>query len=145
MGALIDAEALIGVEAGRFHLLQALNASERVAIAAPTASELLEIVERTPDPALATQRASFVERLLEHVDVVPFDGPAARIRARLNVDTSSHPSWHDPRALDVAAIALSRGWSVVTRNGRYEGIPGLNVVRLEEKPQSSRTMPDQYQ
>lgn len=126
MGAFIDAEAIVALEAGTAKLSPAVGPAEPIGIAAPTASELLGIVERTQDTALAMQRASFVERLLERVDVVPFDGPAARIRARLDVD---HPA-ADPRALDVAAIALSRGWSVVGRNGRYEGIPGLNVLRI---------------
>ncbi len=130
MGALIDAEALVAAEAGRLELSSLLPAGEPVAVAAPTAAELLEIVERTGDAALATQRASFVERLLDRVDVVPFDGPAARLRARLDAECGARP---DARALDVAAIALSRGWSVVTVNGRYRGIPGLQVVNIEEE------------
>lgn len=126
MGALIDAEVLIAAESGRVKLLDLLPPGEPVAVAAPTASELLEIVERTGDAALATQRASFVERLLERVDVVAFDGPAARVRAKF------HEAHADPRALDVAAIAMSRGWSVVTGGKRYDAIPGLQVVHAHE-------------
>ncbi|MGH2830357.1 MAG: hypothetical protein ACRDJM_07715 [Actinomycetota bacterium] len=126
MTALIDGEALIALERGRAALFPALDAGEPVAIAAPTASELLEAVDRAADPAVATQRASFVERLLERVDVVAFDGSAARMRARLEAAGAVA----DARALDVAAIALSRGWRVATTNGRYERIPGLDVVRL---------------
>lgn len=128
MGTLIDADALLAAEAGIVPLRHVLGASEPVGIAAPTAAELLELVERTGDPALATHRASFVERLLERVDVVPFDGPAARIRARLQV---TRPDGVDDRALDVAAIAVSRGWTIATGNGRYDRIPGVIVRKVE--------------
>ncbi|MHB8511133.1 MAG: PIN domain-containing protein [Actinomycetota bacterium] len=130
MGALIDSSGIIAAEKGEASISKSLFPNEPVAIAAPTASELLEIVERTEDSALAAQRAAFVERLLEHVDVVPFDGPAARIRARLDAEVAGEPAAADSRALDVAAIALSRGWFVVTRNGRYDAINGLKILRI---------------
>ncbi|HEX9697441.1 MAG TPA: PIN domain-containing protein [Actinomycetota bacterium] len=128
MGTLIDADALVRAEAGSVRLGDLLGASEPVAITAPTAAELLETVERTSDPALAAHRASFVERLLDRVDVVPFDGPAARMRARLD---AARPHGADGRALDVAAIAISRGWAIVTGNGRYDRIPGLAVRKID--------------
>lgn len=127
MGALIDADVIVAAEAGQIDIVGLIPANEPVAIAAPTASELLAIVERTEDAALATRRASFVERLLERVEVVPFDAPAARVRARLDAQCHARP---DQRAVDVAAIALSRGWRVVTGNGRYDGIPGLEIIRI---------------
>ena len=133
MGALIDSSGLIAAEKSLGSISRALFANEPVAIAAPTASELLEVVERTEDSALASQRAAFVERLLEHVEVIPFDGPAARIRARLEAEGNGGPNVGaaaDSRALDVAAIALSRGWFVLTSNGRYDAINGLKIVRI---------------
>lgn len=126
MTALLDAEAIVAAERGRAAFVPSLDPAEPVAIAASSASELLEAVERAADPVMAAQRASFVERLLERVDVVAFDGPAARMRARLQAAGATA----DSRALDVAAIAMSRGWRIVTTNGRYEGIPGIDVVRI---------------
>lgn len=128
MGTLIDADALVAAEAGFASLRKALGSSEPVGIAAPTATELLTAVERTNDPALQAHRASFVERLLDRVDVVPFDGPAARMRARLE---AVRPDGVDDRTLDVAAIAISRGWAIATGNGRYDRIPGVTVRKIE--------------
>lgn len=127
MGTLIDADALVAAEAGSVPLAAILGDAEPIGIAAPTVAELLVTVERTTDPALAAHRASFVERLVERVDVVPFDGSAARIRARLE---SVRPAGTDDRALDVAAIAISRGWAIATGDGRYDGIPGVAVRKL---------------
>lgn len=126
---MIDADVLVSAEAGRAGLAVLLGAGEPVAIAAPTAAELLETVERTADPAIAAHRASFVERLLDRVDVVPFDGPAARVRARLD---AVRPDGVDDRALDIAAIAISRGWTIAAENGRYDKIPGVTVRKAED-------------
>lgn len=135
MGALIDSTALVALQRGRAGLDGTLDPAEPVALAAPTAAELLAAVARSPDAETATQRTSFLERLLERLDVVPFDGLAARVRAQL--DAAQAPSV-DERALDVAAIAISMGWKVVACNGRYDRIPGLNVVRIEA-PQEPRS------
>ncbi|HVL90633.1 MAG TPA: hypothetical protein VM841_10420 [Actinomycetota bacterium] len=134
MGTLIDVDTLIAAEAGFVALRDVLGSSEPVGIAAPTATELLETVERTDDPALRAHRASFVERLLERVDVVPFDGPAARTRARLEV---VRPAGVDDRAMDVAAIAVSRGWAIATGNGRYDRIPAVTVRKIEASETSA--------
>lgn len=128
MGAILDASALLAAERGRVSLDLVLGAGERVAIAAVTATELLEAAMGTADPGSQTRRAAFVERLLERVEVLPFDATTARVYARLEAETGrTLPA----RELQLAATALSRGWRLVTTNGKRLGaIPGLEVIKV---------------
>lgn len=128
MGAIIDASALLAAERGRVALDRVLPEGERVAIAAVTATELLEAALGTVDPGSQTRRAAFVDRLLERIEVLPFDATTARVYARLEAETGGALP---PRELQLAATALSRGWSLVTTNGKRLGtIPGLDVIKI---------------
>jgi predicted nucleic acid-binding protein len=130
MAAIIDASALLAAGRSGFTLEEALGADERVAIAAVTATQLLEAVARTTDPGARNQRAAFVERLLERVEVLAFDAVAARTYVRLEGDLGEEIP---ERELHLAAIALSRGWRLVTANGRaLRGIPGLELVVVSD-------------
>lgn len=130
MAAIIDAPALVAAGRGLLALEEVLSPEERVAIAAVTATELLEGVARTADAGKRNLRAAFVERLLERLDVLPFDAVAARTYARLEDELAGSVPEHD---LHLAATALSRGWRLVTADGRrLAGIPGLELVIVSD-------------
>lgn len=108
-------------------LEELLGASEEVAIASITASELLHGVHRASDEHRA-RREAFVETVLAAFPTLPFDLLAARTHARIWAGLAA--SGADVGAHDriVAATAISVGWRIGTANTRhFERIPGLKV------------------
>jgi tRNA(fMet)-specific endonuclease VapC len=111
-------------------LEERLGASDEVAIASITASELLHGVHRASDEHRA-RREAFVEAVLAAFPALPFDLLAARTHARLSADLAA--SGTDVGAHDriVAATAVSVGWRIGTANVRhFERIPGLDVTLI---------------
>ena len=130
MGNVIDSSVLIAAERGQLDLRAALadHSDELFAISAVTASELLHGVHRVRAAKRAATEA-FVEGLLMHLPVLPFDLLAARVHARLWADLASRGSRVGERDLIIAATALARDCAVVTRDERsFPSIPGLSVV-----------------
>lgn len=125
MGTILDTTVLIGPERTR----DALPATEDVAIAAITASELLQGVHRA-DARHRPAREAFVEGILAIVPTVPFSLRVARVHARLWAELASRgrmPGAHD---LIVASTAVALGWRLATLDRRaFERIPGLELVR----------------
>ena len=69
------------------------------------------------------------EELLRHVPTLPFDLEAARIDARLNAQLLGSGQRVGGFDLQIAAVAISHGGSVVTLNLReFSRIPGLTVI-----------------
>lgn len=132
MGLLIDASVLIAAERGALDLdhVLAAHGNEEVAVSAITAAELLHGVQRAPGGRRRTQREAFVERLLEQLPVLPFDLVTARMHARVWAELAAHGTTIGERDLMIAATAMARGYSVVTRDERsFPKIPGLAVIR----------------
>lgn len=129
MGTLLDTSILVGYE--RTGVLPALPEDEEVAISAVTASELLHGVHRAQTASQRARREAFVTTVLSVLPVLPFDLDTARVHARVWADLVSAgtaPGAHD---LMIAATALVRGWSVVTRNERdFARVPGLAVTAV---------------
>jgi predicted nucleic acid-binding protein len=76
------------------------------------------------DRRLATLSAALA------LDPVPIDGPVADAWARLRVELRDvgrrmpvNDSW-------IAATAMSLGVPVVTQDADYDGVPGLQVIRV---------------
>ncbi len=131
MGKVIDSSVLIAAERGQLDLHAALadHDKETFSISAVTASELLHGVHRVGAAKRATTEA-FVEGLLQHLPVLPFDLIAARIHARLWATLLSQGQQVGERDLLIAATALAHGNTVVTRDERsFPRIPGLEIVR----------------
>jgi len=129
---LIDASVLIAAERGALDLdrLLAAQGGLEVALAAVTAAELLHGVHRAAAGRRRTRREAFVERLLEHLPVLPFDLVTARIHARVWADLAAKGSAAGERDLMIAATAMARGHAVATRDERsFPRIPGLSLVR----------------
>lgn len=132
MGALIDSSVLIAAERGKLDLEQVLrdHGDEPVAIAMITASELLHGVHRAVEPSQRARREAFVERLLGHLSLIPFDLVVARVHARLSAELAAKGSPVGAHDLLIAATALAVGYDVATRDERsFPRIPGLTVLR----------------
>jgi tRNA(fMet)-specific endonuclease VapC len=129
MGALIDSSVLVAAERGKLDLEQHLLAlgAEPVALAAVTASELLHGVHRASTKVQRSRREAFVERILSHIETVPFDLVVARIHARLAAELYKTPvGAHD---LMIGATAVALGYQVATRDLRsFPKIPGLPLL-----------------
>lgn len=129
MGKIIDSSVLIAAERGQLDLERALkdHRGDTFAISAVTASELLHGVHRVSRSKRPVTEA-FVERLLQHIPVLPFDLISARTHARLWAELLGKGRMVGERDLLIAATALSRDHEVVTRDERsFPHIPGLRV------------------
>src|SRR5439155_23055934 len=125
MGTLLDTSVLIDLERGR----ATLPAEEDVAIAAITASELLQGVLRA-DARHRPAREAFVEGVLAAIPTIPFSLTTARIHASLWAQLASRRATLGAHDLIVAATAISLGWSLATLNRReFERMPGLELRR----------------
>ena len=133
MVMLIDSSVLIAVERGEldWSSLAFGTGEDAIAIAAVTTSELLHGAQRARSPAQRARREAFIERLLNHVPVVPFDLTAARAHARIWARLAARGIGVGAHDLLIAATALAAGGAVATRDQRsFPKIPGLSVVKL---------------
>jgi predicted nucleic acid-binding protein len=126
---LIDTSVLVALE--RADATQSMGGSEgeAVFISAITGSELLHGVERAADEGRRARRQTFVERVLDTVSVLAFDLDTARVHARIWAALPRRGEMIGAHDLIIAATALSRELTVMTRNRRgFERVEGL-VVR----------------
>jgi tRNA(fMet)-specific endonuclease VapC len=127
---LLDASILIENERGRLdiegHLRRKGDAETFLSVI--TVSELLHGVHRAPDVATQSRRSAWVEAVTARFVVLPVDLAAARAHARLWAHLSSEGRIIGPHDLWLAAVALSRGFTLVTANLReLERVPSLTV------------------
>jgi len=129
---LIDASVLVAAERGTLDLeaLLAAHGEESIALSAVTAAEMLRGVHRAPAGQRRTRREAFVERLLEHLPVLPFDLVSARIHARVWAELAARGVAVGERDLMIGATAIAGGHAVATRDERsFSRIPGLSTLR----------------
>lgn len=92
-------------------------------------SELLHGAHRASTTARRKRRSEFVETLLAHVPVLPFDLAVARTHAAIWADLARAGSRIGAHDLQIAATAMTYDLSVATRNVReVERVDGLSVV-----------------
>lgn len=114
-----------------WRLARELGADEEVAIAAITASELLQGVHRATAEHRA-RREAFVEGVLEYFPAVPFDLRCARVHSRIWADLAAAGADTGPHDRLIAATALAYGWRLATANLRhFQAVQGLEVVELK--------------
>jgi predicted nucleic acid-binding protein len=74
------------------------------------------------------ERLRRIQELLEPLDVLPFDNDAARAYAELRAALEAQGTPIGDGDTRIAAVALTHGLTVVTRNVRhFERVPGLTV------------------
>ena len=132
MGVILDSSVLIAAERGRFDLEAFLrtHATEVFQIAAITAAELLHGCERANSAVVRERRTQFVENVIREFGVVPITLAEAREYARSWATLEmAEPGDFGPRDMEIAATALSLGFSVATRNvAEFQRVPNLRLL-----------------
>lgn len=132
MGTLIDTSVIVAAERGLLDLeaIQSVPAGhEEVAVSAVTAAELLHGVERLRG-ARRVRAERFVNTLLDRIPVIAFDLPIARVHAMLSADLAERGSAIGAHDLLIAATAMTRDYTVATRDMRsFPRIDGLRITR----------------
>jgi len=130
MGVIFDTSVLIALERGALdpdRLVQGRE-QEPFGISVISAAELLHGVHRADTQKRRIKRASYVEKVLEHYALYPFDLGAARIYADLWATLQKKGVRIGAHDLMIAATAISLGWSVTTLDLRdYRRIEGLTL------------------
>ena len=130
MGLIVDSSVFVAAERGDLDLAGRLadRDDEPVALAAISASELLHGVHRAASAVVKARREAFVERILASLEVIAFDEVVARVHARLWATLAAKGVNLGAHDLLIASTALSRDWSVATRDKRtFPKVPGLAV------------------
>jgi len=130
MGVIFDTSVLIALERGALDPDRLVHGREQepFGISVISAAELLHGVHRADTPKRRIKRASYVEKVLEHYALYPFDLGAARIYADLWATLQKKGVRIGAHDLMIAATAISLGWSVTTLDLRdYRRIEGLTL------------------
>jgi tRNA(fMet)-specific endonuclease VapC len=131
VAALIDSSVLIAGERGDLDLEDFVESHGRthLAIAAVTASELLHGVHRLRSSARKIRAEAWVEEVLTALPVLPFDLGCARAHARLGALLARKGVTVGAHDLIIAATALARGYSVMTKDRRsFSQIPEIDLL-----------------
>jgi tRNA(fMet)-specific endonuclease VapC len=134
---LLDTGVLIQAERRRSQLDEVITDEDDVCLAAISAAELLEGVERA-DPRRRPAREAFVEAVLQEIPIVDYTVGVARVHARLLAHTRAFGTPRGAHDLIVASTALATERSLVTTDGRaaFESIPGLEVRLVKSRRRS---------
>ena len=133
MAALIDASVVIAAERGQIDpgKFETTYADTSLALASITASELLHGLHRLRASGRKVRAEAFVEAILANLPLVPFDLACARAHARLGATLQRRGVTIGAHDLIIAATALARGLSVITRDRRsFPNVPDLSVDLL---------------
>ena len=127
---LIDTSVLIDLERSQRDVDSLAFAYPNVSfsMAAITASELLVGVHLADTGAQRQRRQEFIERLLEAIQIVPFDLRAARQHAITWSQLSKAGQMIKANDLLIGSTALAHGFAVLTSDLRdFPLIPGLSI------------------
>lgn len=123
---LADTSVWIALERGR-PLLEQLP--KYLSISVVTSAELRLGLLSAPDPATQAQRLDTFLRAQEQ-EPLPIDGPVAAVWASMQVALrragrrfTGNDSW-------IAATAIAHRLPIVTQDADYDGVPGLEVIRV---------------
>ena len=133
MAALIDSSVFIAGERRQIALSDLLVAleGEEVVLSAVTASELLYGLHRAQTAAQRNRRQAYIDTILEHMAVVPFDLAVARVHAALSAERDRIGSQIGAHDLMKAATAMAHDYRVATRDLRsFSKIPNLETIRI---------------
>ena len=133
MVALVDSSVLIAGERGELDLDRFVeqHGKTQLALAAISASELLHGIHRLRTSKRKIRAEAWVEAILAALPVLPFDLGSARAHARLGAELARKGVTVGAHDLMVAAVALARGSSVLTKDRRsFARIPDLEVILL---------------
>jgi predicted nucleic acid-binding protein len=127
---LLDTSVFIASETGRG--LDVARMPAEVAASVITLAELQAGVLAARDVATRARRLATLDTLVD-LEVLPVDEGAARAWARLRLHLAEQGRRINVNDLWIAAIALSRDLPVVTQDGDFdplEGVDELAVIRV---------------
>ena len=102
---------------------------ERVAVSVITVGELRLGVLVAEDGPTRARRLETLSRA-EALDPVPVDGPVAHAWATLRLALRDHGMRMPLNDSWIAATAIALRIPVVSQDGGYDGVPGLQVLRV---------------
>lgn len=127
--ALLDTSVLLD-----FSAMQVAEFADEIAVSSISIAELQYGVTAASDPLVQLERRRYVQALVDHVDVMPFDVPCAEYYGLLASLVRHHGRNPWPRRLDlqIAATAACNKLTLLTRNGAdFEGLESaLTVIDL---------------
>lgn len=125
--AVADTSLFIAIEAERPFDASALP--DELFVSVVTEGELRVGVLAATDVAIRERRLATLTTVLR-LEPVPIDGPVVEAWARLRLALRDagrrmpvNDSW-------IAATAMSLGVPIVTQDADYDGVPGLQVIRV---------------
>ncbi len=129
MGLIVDTGIFIRAERdGHRDPTALIPGGEELGFSVITLSELLEGVHLANSPARAARRTEYIERLKKFMSIMPFDGQAVEVHAKLRATQRMRGKMIGAHDLIIAATAISLGWDVLTLNGsEFRQIEGLGV------------------
>jgi tRNA(fMet)-specific endonuclease VapC len=126
---LLEATFLVDQERGGMNIYEAVLEEDDVAIAAVAVAELETGVHLASENRRA-QRQAFVDRIVESVEVVPYDLEVAREHGHLIAHTRRSGRRRGHHDLMVAATAATSDRVVVSADqGAFEDLPGVVFLR----------------
>ena len=100
-------------------------------IAAITASELLQGVERAANPRIKDKRQRFVEGILTDYAVLPFGLQEAREHSQVWAKLEQAGQMIGSHDIEIAATALAADFLVATLNREeFDRIPGITLIDI---------------
>lgn len=120
---VLDSDHWIALLRGRLDLRGRVPADEELAITAISVGELVYGAERSARPA---EKLLELDTMLAGVTVLAYDDPAAHRFGGLKVELERRGERLDDADLQIAAIVLSHGATLVSHNQRhFQRVPGL--------------------
>ena len=123
---ILDTGILVAIERDRLRLVDVALPGDDIAIAAVTAAELWLGVELADD-ANRLRRSSFVQGILQLLDVESYDLDVARVHGRLLAETRRRGRPRGSHDLIIAATAAARSRVLLTADKGFVELPGVQV------------------
>ena len=137
MGLILDSSVVIAAErrgetaAQLLRQILAATGDQESAMSAVGLTELVHGIYRAQSPEARIRRESFIQELLQDVEVFPYTKETAMLAGKLDGEQQSRGVVIPFPDLLIGATALANGYSVLTINVRhFRSIPGLSVVQL---------------
>lgn len=123
---LVDTNVLIAIEKGKLGLADVIAPDDDVAVSVVTVGELQVGVEKSDD-VHRQQRRRFLQRVVEHMDVIDCTLPVALAHAKIAAAMSGKGLTRSRPDLMIAATAIVTSRVLVTDDGGFANIPGLRL------------------
>jgi tRNA(fMet)-specific endonuclease VapC len=137
VGIILDSSIVISAErrgdtvAQLLRNIARITGDQEVALSAVGLMELIHGIHRADKPQRRSARESFINELMNDVDVYPFTKDTAVLAGKIDGEQQAKGVVIPFADLLIGATALLLGYSVVTVNERdFNRIPGLTVTRL---------------